>query len=167
MHTFPALWMSLNKLFYYMYSWWTKWHWSRLFSEIFGFSLLIIIPPLLHANPLHEVYNCTDQAAYYETWILSWGLHPWPGAQWSLNTNHHIYVFSILCNVFFIHLIFSFLNIIILVFPVVLLISVYIYGGWDPTVCFVYITSKWVKVNPKHYWHRSWDSELQNIAPRR
>jgi hypothetical protein len=31
-------------------SWWTKWHWSGVFSQFFCFPPLITIPPLLHTH---------------------------------------------------------------------------------------------------------------------
>jgi hypothetical protein len=46
--------------------WWKKWHWDRFLSELFGFPLSNIIPPLLHTHlsPPHEMCDSPDQVAH-------------------------------------------------------------------------------------------------------
>jgi hypothetical protein len=55
---------------------------GQVLSEYFGFPCKYIIPPLLHIHlsPLHEVCDCSDQAAHYHN------LGPQLGA--SLLTRH-------------------------------------------------------------------------------
>jgi hypothetical protein len=46
-----------------------RWHWSRFFSDFFGFPLLLVISPLLHTHlsQPHKVCSRPDQAAHYHT----------------------------------------------------------------------------------------------------